>query len=308
VTDRYERQSFLGSDSDRILARCIVGLVGLGGGGSHLSQQLAHLGVGNFCLIDPDVVEESNLNRLVGATSEDATKARPKTEIARRLIAGVNPQARVETVTKRWQECHEVLRGCDVIFGCVDSYRDRYELETTARRYLIPYIDIGMDVHAIGDEFSVSGQVILSMAGELCMRCLGFLREDLLAREAENYGAAGGRPQVIWANGVLASLAVGVFTQLFTPWRSRQSSAVYLEYDGDTHTVASSSRLEWMKGKKCQHFDGAEDLGDPFWVPENNSVEPPEESAETARRESIVRIARQSEGLGDYDKFIPPEE
>src|ERR1700730_12183464 len=39
------------------------------------------------------------------------------------------------------------LRRCDVIFGCVDSYRERDELERFMRRFLIPYIDIGMDVH-----------------------------------------------------------------------------------------------------------------------------------------------------------------
>jgi hypothetical protein len=160
-----------------------------------------------------------------------------------------------------------LLRDCDVIFGCVDTYRDRHELEITARRYLVPYIDIGMDVRSIGDEFSVSGQVILSMPGALCLRCLGFLRDDLLAKEAENYGAAGDRPQVVWANGVLASIAVGVFTQLLTPWHATHTPTVYLEYDGNAQTVGISRRLEYMEGRKCSHFSHLHDLGDPFWVP-----------------------------------------
>jgi len=54
----------------------------LGGGGSHIVQQLAHLGVGNFVLVDPDHVEETNLNRLVGATNKDAAKATPKTTVS----------------------------------------------------------------------------------------------------------------------------------------------------------------------------------------------------------------------------------
>ncbi len=174
MRERYKRQSFLGPDSEKVFADCTACLVGLGGGGSHLAQQLAHLGLGNFRLIDPDSVEESNLNRLVGAKAEDAAKSSRKTIVAERLITNVNPHARVEATSKKWQECHQLLRDCDVIFGCVDAYRDRHELEITARRYLIPYIDIGMDVHSIGNEFSVSGQVILSMPGALCMRCLGF--------------------------------------------------------------------------------------------------------------------------------------
>lgn len=268
MKERYKRQSFLGEDSEKILESCIAAIIGLGGGGSHLAQQLTHLGLGNFLLVEPDRVEESNLNRLVGATAKDAARRIRKTVVAKRLIKGINPRARIKCVSKKWQECHELLRGCDVIFGCVDTYRDRHELEIAARRYLIPYIDIGMDVHSIGDQFSVSGQVILSMPGALCMRCLGFLRDDLLAREAENYGAAGDRPQVVWANGVLASAAVGVFTQLFTPWHTKHSPTVYLEYNGITQALASSNRLESMKDRKCSHFSDFRDLGDPFWVPE----------------------------------------
>jgi molybdopterin-synthase adenylyltransferase len=125
-----------------------------------------------------------------------------------------------------------------------------------------------MDVHSVDDQFSVSGQVILSMPGALCMRCLGFLRDDLLAREAENYGAAGHRPQVVWANGSLASAAVGMFTQFLTPWHRDGVSTPYLEYDGNSQTMVSSHRFEHMKGKQCSHFLGFCDLGDPFWVPQ----------------------------------------
>jgi hypothetical protein len=271
MKERYKRQSFLGPDSEKVLADCTAGLVGLGGGGSHLAQQLAHLGLGNFRLIDPDVVEESNLNRLVGSTAKDADGSSRKTMVTERLITNVNPHARVAAASKKWQECHQLLRDCDVIFGCVDTYRDRNELEITARRYLIPYIDIGMEVYSIRGEFSVSGQVILSMPGALCMRCVGFLRDELLAKEAENYGVAGDRPQVVWANGILASIAVGVFTQLLLPWHAAQSPTVYLEYDGNSQTVGISRRLEYMEGRECSHFSHLHDLGDPFWIPEKVS-------------------------------------
>jgi len=273
MRERYERQSFLGADSDKIFANLTVGLVGGGGGGSHLAQQLAHLGVGRFLLIDPDRVEETNLNRLVGATARDAERHCRKALVIRRLIRGINPNTRIRTVTKKWQECHELLRGCDVIFGSVDTYRDRYELEVAARRYMIPYLDLGMDVHTVNDGFSVSGQVILSVPGGPCMRCLGFIREELLKKEAENYGAAGGRPQVVWANGLLASSAVGVFTALFTPWQ-KQPPPGYLEYEGDSQTISISRRFELMKDKQCPHFPDCRDLGDPFWIPRRFRLSP----------------------------------
>jgi hypothetical protein len=270
MKERSKRQSFLGSQSDKILGDCTVAIIGLGGGGSHIAQQSAHLGVGNFLLVDPDRVEESNLNRLVGATAEDAVQGTLKTTVAARLITGINPLAHVEQLDGKWQDFHQHLRGCDIIFGCLDTYRDRYELEITARRYLVPYIDIGIDVYEVESAFSVSGQVILSMSGSLCMRCLGYLREDLLAKEAAKYGAAGGRPQVVWANGALASVAVGVFTQLFTPWHGFHAGCVYLEYDGNQQTITTSNRLLQMKGKVCPHFLQFSDLGDPFWIPERH--------------------------------------
>ena len=63
--DRYSRQSFLGPDSEEYIARCTVAIPGLGGGGSQIVQQLAHIGFQNYVLYDDDVVEESNLNRLI---------------------------------------------------------------------------------------------------------------------------------------------------------------------------------------------------------------------------------------------------
>jgi len=65
--NRYDRQSFLGSDSQIKIEACTIGVVGLGGGGSHIVQQLAHIGFQNYVLYDVDVVQETNLNRLIGA-------------------------------------------------------------------------------------------------------------------------------------------------------------------------------------------------------------------------------------------------
>jgi len=261
---RHARQSFLGEFSESILTNLVVGLVGLGGGGSHFGQQLAHVGVGNHVLVDPDVVEESNLNRLVGATSEDAKSGVLKVKIAERLIKGINPFAHVQQIPAKWQVALDELRSCDVLVGCVDSFRQRDELERFARQSLIPYIDIGMDVHSYNDGYVVSGQVVLSSPGEICMRCMGIINDKLLAEEAKRYGDAGDRPQVIWPNGVLASTGVGVLVQLVTPWHNDPLSTAFLEYDGNTHTVQPSNRLRVLKGMKCPHHPCSE-VGDRFW-------------------------------------------
>jgi molybdopterin/thiamine biosynthesis adenylyltransferase len=260
-----DRQSFLGKNSAAILHRTRVAIVGLGGGGSHVAQQLGHLGVGEFVLIDPDVVEDTNLNRLVGAKQHDVTKGASKTAVAGRIIVGVNPGARISIETGKWQLCANTLRSCDVIFGCVDSIAEREQLETAARRYLTPYIDIGMDVHRMAEGFSIGGQVALSMPGGPCLRCMGIIDDRALELEAKEYGAAGSRPQVVWPNGLLASLAVGFFVQLFTPWRKLSELPLLLEFDGDAQTVSPSNKLLYLKDHVCPHFAGLSSLGDPFW-------------------------------------------
>ena len=264
MTGRFASQSFLGSDSDATFDGTTVGVVGLSGGGSHVVQQLAHLGVGHFAVVDHDRIEAKNLNRLVGATAEDVAVNRLKTEIAERVIRGVNPQAHVVARATRWQAAMQDLRECDVLFGCVDSYKERAQLERFARRFLIPYIDLGMDIHPAGAGFSMSGQVVLSSPGGPCLWCLGILTEARLAEEAKNYDGAGSRPQVVWPNGVLASLGIGLFVQLVCPWHEASQLTACCEFDGNRHRV-ETSRMEYADELCCRHF-AADEVGDQFFT------------------------------------------
>jgi molybdopterin-synthase adenylyltransferase len=269
VTD-YSRQSFLGPDSEAVLGSIHVGIIGLGGGGSHVAQQLAHLGVGRITLIDPDTIEDSNLNRLVGGTAQDVDCAVPKTEIARRLISSVRPACDVRSLLGEWQNHVPEIREVHAIFGAVDSLSQRVMLEQVCRRFLIPYIDVGMDVLDLDGWFNILGQVVLSTPGNPCLRCMGLINDADLAREerARQYGAAGGKPQVIWPNGTLASTAVGLFVQLVTPWHPRPEPVAHLEYDGNANVLVPAPRLAAMRerGLECMHYRDC-DVGDPFYRP-----------------------------------------
>lgn len=251
---KHDRQSFLGKDSERRLKNTKVGIIGLGGGGSHVAQQLAHIGVSTFVLVDPDHIEDSNLNRLVGGTLEDVAKSVLKIQIAERLIRGVVIGPSIQAFSKPWQEVADALKDCDVIIGGIDSVIAKDELDRFCRRFLIPYIDMGMDVHKVGERFLIAGQVVLTSPNAPCLRCMGIVTEESMAVEAKNYGAAGGKPQVVWPNGVLASTAVGLFTQLICPWHDKVPSSAYLEYDGNKHTVVPSKSFALIQAKPCPHF------------------------------------------------------
>jgi molybdopterin/thiamine biosynthesis adenylyltransferase len=261
-----DRQSFLGAKSDARLDAATVGLVGLGGGNSHVAQQLVHVGIGGFVLLDDDIITLTNLNRLVGGTLDDVKAERPKVEIAARVIRAVNPNARIVLRQAKWQEAGELLRGCDIIVGGLDHIGSKDELEAFCRRFMIPYIDMGMDVtllHESGESL-VSGQVILSTPGEPCLRCLQLVTDERLKAEAQRYGAAGSRPQVVWPNGALASTAVGLVVQLITPWMHDPPRSAYFAYDANLGTITPSDRLARRLGRPCPHYP-AKTVGDPMF-------------------------------------------
>lgn len=60
-----------GARGQAVLREMAVAVVGAGGGGSLLVQMLGHLGIGRIVVIDYDVVDETNLSRIVGAGPGD---------------------------------------------------------------------------------------------------------------------------------------------------------------------------------------------------------------------------------------------
>lgn len=263
MRNRYSRQSFLGSDSEEIFQQACIGIVGLGGGGSHIVQQTAHIGFQNYRLFDFDKVDDSNLNRMVGAREEDFKKGTLKTKVAERMIRGLSPKATIKSFNSKWQDVPDELKSCDIVFGCVDGFSERDQLEAATRRFLIPYIDIGLDVHNTKNEPPrMMGQIILSMPGHSCMKCMGFLTETKLQVEAAKYGDAGERPQVVWGNGLLASTAVGIAVDLLTDWTKSLRKPIFLSYDANVPFLMEDQRLTYILGKPCSHYP-LEEIGRP---------------------------------------------
>jgi tRNA A37 threonylcarbamoyladenosine dehydratase len=83
---RRHAQLFGAGTTERI-RELSIGIVGCSGTGSPLIEQLARLGAGRLVLIDPDVVEMKNLNRVYNSAIEDAYLATPKVHVMARAIA-----------------------------------------------------------------------------------------------------------------------------------------------------------------------------------------------------------------------------
>lgn len=128
-------------------------VVGCSGTGSIVIEQLARLGFGRLVLVDPEYAEIKNLNRIVNATWHDAEQKLPKVEIARRAIEAMGLGTKVETYASNLvrRDVVEVVAGCDVLFGCVDSAEGRDVLNRISTHYLLPYIDVGVRIGALMD-------------------------------------------------------------------------------------------------------------------------------------------------------------
>jgi molybdopterin-synthase adenylyltransferase len=71
---------------------------------------------------------------------------------------------------------------------------------------------------------------------------MGFNTEGKLAAEIANYGQAGSHPQGVWPNGVLASTAVGIATQLLTNWARKSAVPIFCEYASAFSSLRDSSQ------------------------------------------------------------------
>jgi molybdopterin/thiamine biosynthesis adenylyltransferase len=213
---RYHRQTLAwGSAVQAVLATQRVAVVGAGGIGSHVSQQLLHLGVGSVRVIDPDRVEESNLNRTLGARLEDAMHARPKVEVVREVAASLGREEAVEVVARSVldQDVALELAEVDFIFGCTDNLASRRLLNRVAAQYLIPYVDAGLDLEmfAEGGLRTGGGRVTVVLPDGPCLHRAEVLGTGPEAERGYVRGSADPAPAVVSFNGVVASLAVSTF-------------------------------------------------------------------------------------------------
>ena len=237
VEEWLDRQVLaLGVEGQRRLEAVRVGVVGCGGTGSVVVQLLAHLGVRQLVCVDPDWVELTNLNRLVGAVRADVDRRRFKVQVARHMVKRINPKSRVIALPLPLKDSRAIasLKGVDMLFGCTDNHGSRLLLNQLAVQYLIPYLDLGAGLLAEGGGHLMGGggQLRLVLPGEFCLGCIDGLdrvraAQDVLPALSRERQSARGyiveddqpTPAILFLNSLLASLAVAEFVNLWTGFR-----------------------------------------------------------------------------------------
>ena len=220
IGEQFERQvRAFGALGQRELEHLRIAIIGLGGTGSIVAQELVHLGVHDFILVDPDVIETTNLNRVVGAIADDLDA--PKVEVAARYIRTLNKKSDVRCVRGdviQARVARELL-DADFIFCCTDSHGSRAVVQQVSYQYMVPCIDMGVTIAVKeGRVTHIYGRVQLLAPGLACLTCGNLLdpnevRQDMMTafeRRADPYiqGEREPAPAVVSLNGTVASLAV----------------------------------------------------------------------------------------------------
>ena len=198
IFDRQVRA--FGPDVQRRLSGLRVGVIGVGGLGSALVAHLARLGVAHWVLVDPDIVELTNLNRLVGASAADAQKARPKVYVARSTIRQAVPKATVRALKTDVFDplALRALKACDLLIVATDNHSSRMAANRLAVQYLIPLVHAGFNV-SVGEAAKdrpdlrpvtdVSGEFAIPDLGRWCLQCAG-----IVDPQAAGLGVGASRP------------------------------------------------------------------------------------------------------------------
>ncbi len=124
-----------------------IGVVGCSGTGSPTIEQLIRLGVGELILVDPDIIEKKNLNRIINSTLAHAEAGTPKVNVFREAASRIGFKTKVKTFADNLYGNREAINEialCDVIFGCTDSIDGRHLLNQIATFYLVAYFDMGV--------------------------------------------------------------------------------------------------------------------------------------------------------------------
>lgn len=221
------------------LRQLTIAVVGCSGTGSPVVELLARLGVGKLILVDPERVEEKNLNRILNATMDDAKAGRLKVEVLARAVRNMGLGTEVVPIGENVLSPRVVraVATADVLFGCMDGAEGRNLLNRLAAFYCLPYFDVGvrLDADGEGGVSQICGGVHYLQPGGSSLLSRGVItREDIDAEGMKRTdpaayaeqvkrgyirGVREDRPAVASVNMHFASLAVNEFLARLHPYR-----------------------------------------------------------------------------------------
>ena len=136
MDDIFSRsEALLGTQAMDALRTKKVIIFGVGGVGSLAAEALIRTGLTHLTIVDDDLVQASNINRQLPATT--LTVGRPKVEVLRERLLTINPEAeiiaRCERVNEEWLEVNG-LDEYNYVIDAIDSVAEKTDLILRASR------------------------------------------------------------------------------------------------------------------------------------------------------------------------------
>ena len=265
------------------LKKLKVAVIGCSGTGSPTIEQLVRLGVGTIVLVDPDLIEDKNLNRIINAKQKDVGKS--KVSVLAEAIEEIGLKTKIIQIDKNLFDANEALFeliSCDIICGCVDSVDGRHLASQLSNFYVIPYFDLGVRLIADGKggintivgsvHYLQPGMSSLLSRGLYTFQRLG--AESLRRTDPEAYkeqvkqkyieGVDVDRPAVISINMLISSIAIMELLNrlhVFKDDEAQSYARIMIDYCGscidnssETSFIVDENAVKWAGRGDCKPF------------------------------------------------------
>lgn len=181
---KFERTiSLFGEEKFKKLQNTKVLIFGIGGVGGYATEALARAGIEDFCLVDGDVVAESNINRQIIATTK--TVGQPKVKVMKERILDINPDARVETKKLFYlpENSKEIdFEKFDYIIDAIDTVSAKLDIIEQAKKHNKKIIS----AMGAGNKIDVFGFVVADIFDTKVCPLAKIMRKELKARGVES--------------------------------------------------------------------------------------------------------------------------
>lgn len=138
---RYQRnQSMITNGQQLKLLLSHAAVIGCGGLGGYIIEELARLGVGRISVVDPDVFVEHNLNRQLLSAIDQL--GQPKVDAAAQRIRQVNPVVNISKhqVALDKNNAEQILSGVDIVLDAMDNVAGRLDIAGACDKLKIPFV------------------------------------------------------------------------------------------------------------------------------------------------------------------------
>ncbi len=167
----------LGEEAVESLASKKVAVFGLGGVGSYTCEALVRSGIGEIHIVDKDVVDVTNINRQLIATSK--TVGKPKTQVMRDRLTEINPKVRIFCYPVFYREDQDFpFDQMDYVVDAIDTVTSKILLITKAKEAGVPVIS----AMGAGNKVKAQGFMVADLSDTRVCPLAKVMRKELKNR------------------------------------------------------------------------------------------------------------------------------